>query len=49
MATLNSSQQFVADKMARMLIRESSDLDISTEDDLELDHENFVDVEKHSH
>lgn len=32
-----------------MLIRESSDLDISTEDDLDLDHENFLDVEKHSH
>ena len=32
-----------------MLIRESSDLDDSTDDDFELEQENIIDVEKHSH
>ena len=31
-----------------MLIRESSDMDASTEDDFELDQENVVDVKQHS-
>ena len=34
--------------MSTMLIRESSDMDASTEDDFELDQENVVDVEQHS-
>ena len=37
LATLNRRQQFVADKMATMIIRESSDLDESTDDDFELE------------
>ena len=34
--------------MATMIIRESSDLDESTEDDFELDQTNIVDIEQHS-
>ena len=34
--------------MSTMLIRESSDMDASTEDDFELDQENVVDVKQHS-
>ena len=36
LAALNGRQQYIADKMATKLIRESSDLDQSTEDDFEL-------------
>ena len=38
----------MADKMATMVIRESSDLDEGTEDDFELEQENVADVEEHS-
>ena len=48
LATLNGRQQYVADKMATKLIRESSDLDNSTEDDFELAQENVNDIEQHS-
>ena len=44
----NGRQQYVADKMAQLLIRESSDLDGSTSDDFELERENLDDVEQHA-
>ena len=44
LATLNASQRFVVDKMATMLIRESSDLDDSTSNDDELEQVNEFDV-----
>ena len=40
LATMNARQSFIADKMATMIIRESSDLDGSTEEDFELEQEN---------
>ena len=48
LAALNGRQQFIADKMATKLIRESSDLDDDTEDDFELAQENVMDVQNHS-
>ena len=48
LATLNSRQQYVADKMSTMLIRESSDLDEDTDEDFELEMENQADVENHA-
>ena len=38
----------MADKMATMVIRESSDLDQATDEDFELEQENVADVEEHS-
>mmetsp|Transcript_36842 Transcript_36842/g.48381 ORF Transcript_36842/g.48381 Transcript_36842/m.48381 type:complete len:129 (+) Transcript_36842:1286-1672(+) len=46
-ATLNGRQQYIADKMATMLIRESTDFDDGTEDDAELDQENIEDTTNH--
>lgn len=40
LATMNARHSFIADKMATMIIRESSDLDGSTEEDFELEQEN---------
>ena len=48
MATLDGRQQFIVDKMSTMIIRESSDLDESSEDDFELDQTNVLDIEQHS-
>ena len=36
-ALMSSHQQFMTDKMSSMLIRESSDLDDGTSDDMELE------------
>ena len=48
MALLNSRQQYMAEKMATMTIRESSDLDGSTEEEFVLDHENKFDFKYHN-
>ena len=48
LAALDGRQQYMVDKMANMLIRESSDLDEKTESDEELDQEKMQDVERHS-
>mmetsp|Transcript_15901 Transcript_15901/g.20065 ORF Transcript_15901/g.20065 Transcript_15901/m.20065 type:complete len:180 (+) Transcript_15901:1292-1831(+) len=47
LAILNGRQQYLADKMATMLIRESSDFDESTDDDFELARENVLDITGH--
>jgi len=39
---------FIVDKMSTMLVRDSSDLDDSTENDMELEQENVPDVQSHS-
>ena len=44
LALLNPRQQFMVDKMATMAIRESSDMDASTDDDMELRQENMEDA-----
>ena len=46
LSLLNGRQVFVTDKLSNMLIRESSDLDEYTEDDMELEQENFADVQQ---
>ena len=46
LALLNGRQLFVTDGLSNMLIRESSDLDEETEDDMELAQENFADVQQ---
>ena len=48
LATFNSRQKFVADKLATKIIRESSDLCDNSEDDFELEQENVLDIEHHS-
>ena len=45
LASMSSRQKFVADKLATMIIRESSDLNDSSEDDFELEQENVDDIE----
>ena len=45
LALMNGRQQYVADKLSGMIIRESSDLDSGTSEDFELEQENVDDVE----
>ena len=47
LASLNGRQQYMADKMSTLLIRESTDFDDSTEDDFELEQENVLDITEH--
>ena len=49
LTAFNGRQKFIADKMSTCLIRESSDLNDNSEDDFELDKENMLDIEQHSH
>jgi len=46
-ATLTGRQQYIADKMATMMIRESTDFASATEDDEELAVENLADTTGH--
>jgi len=46
LALMSNHQRFMTDKMSSMLIRESSDLDDATSEDMELEQENLVDVQE---
>ena len=48
MAILDGRQQFIADKMAKMIIRESGDSVSGTEDGSILDHKNWSALENHT-
>ena len=43
LAILSPKQRFAIDKMSTLLIKDESDLDLSTEHDMELDQENVPD------
>ena len=47
LSLLSTRQQFMVDKMATMVLRESTDMNQSTEEDLDLAQENLADVLEH--
>ena len=49
LTSFNGRQKFIADKMATNLIRESSDMCDTSENDFKLDKENVQDIEKYSY